>query len=186
MLDHMIGDRKKTVLAAGLVAIMIIMWVRVLTGKKPNTTAASSEPQAAEAAAPPPPVKLRFIELPKIEGRHDCIRRDFFSADALPGIRRNSTSQSTGTDTEVHVGTNHQMQEVVTRAAQKLRLEAVLEGPRAFIDDRLVGVGETLSVTDGAATYVFEVLRIRDDSVLVGCNEKKVTLKLTQSRDMTK
>jgi len=183
LLNHALVDRKKSILAVGLVAIMVIMWVRVLTGKKPKSGAAAPSQASTAQSADPAPVKFRFVELAKIEGRNDRIRRDFFSADALTAFRRDSTGRSTGTDTEVRMGTNQQSQEVVTRAAQKLRLAAVLEGPRAFINDRLVGVGETLSVRDGTATYVFEVVRIHDDSVLVRCKEREVTLKLASVND---
>jgi hypothetical protein len=187
LLGHVAGDRKKTVLAVGLVVVMAIMWGRVLTGQKPRSTSAAPNQSAAAQGADTPAVKLRFVELPKIEGRNDVIRRNFFSADSLAGFRRDATSQSAGTDTEVRVASGEKTQEVVARAAQRLRLEAVLgsENPRAFINDRLVGVGDTLSVTDGAATYVFEVLRIQDDSVLVGCSERQVALKLAPLRDKT-
>ncbi|MBN1359920.1 MAG: hypothetical protein JW993_04980 [Sedimentisphaerales bacterium] len=182
-MEHVVADRKKSILAAGLVAIMAIMWVRVLTGQKPKPGAAASVQPPAAQGAELPSVKLRFLELPRIEGRNDCIRRDFFSAQALTGFRRDSTPHSTSTDTEVRTGTSQQNQEVVARVAQKLRVEAVLEGPRAFIDDRLVGVGETLTVKEGTATYVFEVVRIHDDSVLVRCKGQEVTLKLASTRD---
>ncbi len=186
VLQHAMADRKKVILAAGLVVIMIVMWVRVLTGKKPRLASASPSQPATTQPAETQAVELRFVELPTIEGRHDSIRRDFFSAEALVGFRRDSTPQRTGTDTEVRPGTSQQVQEVVDRVAKKLRLEAVLEGPRgprASIDDRLVGVGETLSVKEGTATYVFEVVRIHGDSVLVRCKEREVTLKLASARD---
>lgn len=183
VLDHLMADRKKAALAAGLVAIMVIMWVRMLTGKKPGAAGAAPEQPPAAQSTQTPPVKLRFVELPVIEGRHDRIRRDFFSADTRAGFRRDSTPLDTGTDTEVHIGPGQQVQEVVARAAQRLRLEAVLEGPRAFINDRLVGVGETLSVKDGTTTCTFEVVRIQEDAVLVRCNGNEMTLKLAPTRD---
>jgi hypothetical protein len=185
LLERLGNDRKKTVLAAGLVVIMGIMWVRVLTGKKPQATnAAPNQPTAAQDKGTDP-VKIRFVELPAVEGRNDRIRRNFFSAGALAGFHRDPTSQNTGTDTEVRIGPDEQIQEVVAKAARKLTLGAVMwsENPQAFINDRIVHVGDTLSVKDGATTYVFEVLRIQEDSVLVRCNEKQVTLKLAQSRD---
>jgi hypothetical protein len=179
MLDRLAVDRKKTILAVGLVAVMAIMWVRVLTGEKPQQ--ATAEPSQADQSTETEPVKVRAVELPVVEGRNDCIRRDFFSADAVADFRRDSTSQNTGTDTEVRVGTSQQVQEVVARVAQKLRLSS--ETRQACINDRLLRVGETLSVKDGTAVYVFEVLQIQEDSVLVRCNGKEVTLKLTQVSD---
>ena len=178
LFDHLMADRRKVVLATGLVIVMVVMWVRVLTGKKPNAAAAAANPTETIETTTAPTVKLKFVELPVVEGRNDRIGRDFFSADVLSGFRRESTSEGTGTDTEVRTGTNQPTQEVINRVAQKLRVVAVFEGPRAYINDVLVGVGETLSVTDGQATYVFEVVQILDDSVLVRCNDKEVSLKL--------
>lgn len=176
---QLVADRKKTILAAGLLAIMAIMWGRVLTGKKTQpASAASDQPEASEKAETPA-VKLHFFELPVIEGRNDRIGRDVFSADALSGFRRESTSQGTGTDTEVRAGTTQQIQEVVDRVAKRVTLVVASEGNYAYIDDQLVGVGKTFSVTEGETTYVFEVVRIQDDSVLVRCNGREFQLKLT-------
>lgn len=184
-LGHLVADNKKAVLAGGLVVIMLIMWVRLLTGSKPDASAAATSQTSAVQKEETPPVKVRFSQLPVIEGRNDRIRRDFFSADAVVGFRGDSARQNTSTDTEVRMGTDRQNQEVIARVAQKLRLEAVMssENPRAFINDRLLGVGETLSVRDGATSHVFEVLAIQKDSVLVGCNGKQVTLKLSPLGD---
>jgi hypothetical protein len=186
-LDHLAADRKKVILAVGLVAVMVIMWVRLLTGKKPGVTSAAPEQTQSAGTKKAPPMKLQFHELPVIEGRNDRIHRDFFSADGLAAFRQDPASQDTGTDTEVRNGTGSRNEEVILRVARKgLRLEAVLEGPRAFMNDRLVSVGDRLSVKDGPTSYVFEVIEIQDDSVLVGCNGEQVTLRLTQTSDETK
>lgn len=178
MLDYLATDRKKVILAVGLVTIMVVMWVRVLAGKKVKPAAAAATPPAGQSAEPQP-AKLKFFELPVVAGRHDAIYRDFFSVDALAGFRRDPASQQTGADPEVRIEPGPQIQEVINRVAQnRLRLEAVLDGSQVFINDRLVGVGETLSVTEGPAVYVFEVVRIEEESVLVKCNGREVTLKL--------
>lgn len=177
LLDRLGGDRKKTVLAAGLLAVMGIMWMRVLTGKKTPSANAASNPTETTETTEAPATKLEFIELPVIEGRNDCIGRDVFSAEALSSFRRESPSQGTGTDTEVRTETSQKIQEVANRV---LTLVAIFEGPRAYINDQVVGIGETLSVTEGDATYAFEVVRIENDSVLVKCRDKEVMLKLTR------
>ena len=156
---------------------MAIMWGRVLTGKKPAPAAASDQPETSETSEAPA-VKLKFIELPVVAGRNDCIGRDFFSAETLSSFQRESTSQGTGTETEVRIQTSQQIQEVIDRVAKELTLVAVFEGPRAYINDQLVSVGESLSVMDGEATYVFEVVRIQDDSVLVRCHGIEVSLRI--------
>ncbi len=179
------AERKKSVLAVALVAVMAIMWVRLLTGQKPKPAGATVSPPQETASENKPQVKVRFIELPKIQGRNDCINRDFFSVETMTGFRRDLAAQSAGTDTEVRSSTSEQTQEVVAKVAQRLRLEAVLwsEHPKAFVNDQLLQVGDTLPVRDSTSTYTFEVLRIQEDSVLVGCNGKQLTLRLAQSRE---
>ena len=186
ILDHVIADRKKAILAAALVAVMASMWVRLLTGKKPASASATTSAQQETASETKPPMQVRFIELPEIQGRNDRINRDFFSADTLTGFRRDSAAQSTGTDTEVRSNASGQTQEVIARMAQRLKLEAVSwsENPSAFINDQLRQVGDTLTVRDGTRTYTFEVLRIQEDSVLVGCNGEQLALRLAQSHDV--
>jgi hypothetical protein len=77
---------------------------------------------------------------------------------------------------------------VIRRAAQKLKLEAVLwnENPRAFINDRLLGLGDRVTVKEGTTSFEFEVLRIHENSVLVGCAGTQLTLKLAQYLDVDK
>jgi hypothetical protein len=186
ILEHMAADRKKAILAAGLVAVMAIMWVRLLTGKKPSSAGAAANSPTETTKETPPPVKVRLIELPEIQGRNDCISRDFFSVETVTGLRRGSTDQGTGTDTEVRSNTSRQTQEVIARVAQRLKLEAVSwsENPAAFINDQLRQVGDTLIVRDDTQAYTFEVLEIQEDSVLVGCNGEKLTLRLAQSHEV--
>jgi hypothetical protein len=182
---YLAADRKKTVMAAGLVAMMAIMWFRVLTGRKPESAAAAKPPAAAqkETAAS---VTFRFHDLPTIPGRNDHINRNFFAVEDWSGFSRESSKRTTSTGSEVHVVTGNRTQEVIVRVAQKLRLEAVLwsQNPQIFANDRLLRVGDTLELKEGADTYVFEVVQIEADSVLVRCREQELTLELAQSNDV--
>jgi hypothetical protein len=125
--------------------------------------------------------------LPNLSGRNDYVNRDFFASRDWECFRQNSGSpQNPGT--EVHATPGDLAQEVAARLGQKLKLEAVLRDgtPRAFINDRLLRLGDRLPVHDGPDTCEFEVLRIYEDSVLVGCNGTQLTLKLVQHLDVTK
>jgi hypothetical protein len=188
VLGRVMADRKKSVLAIALVTVMVVMWGRVLTGRKPKPAAATTVPQQEKVSESEPRMKVRFTELPRIEGRNDCISRDFFSAEALTGFRRDdATSRRTSTDPEVRNVSSGPVQEVVAKVAQRLKLEAVLwsENPKAFVNDQLLQVGDTLTLKDGTTSYVFEVLRIQTDSVLVGCSGRQLTLKIAQSHDVS-
>jgi len=185
-MDLMAADRKKTVAALALVAIMAVMWFRVLTGRKPGSAHAAPDSQQTQGQERPQ-IDVRFLELPHIPGRNDCIGRNFFAVHHWDGFPTNSDRESTGTDPEVHAVTTDPTQEVVAQVAQRLTVEAVLwsEHPKAFINDQLFQAGDTLSLKDGAESYVFEVVQIEADAVLVRCRERQVTLKLAQLNDVS-
>jgi hypothetical protein len=182
ILDRLRAGGKKTAVACTLMSIMLFMWVRVLIGHRPAAAEAAPSVRPAETLPRTGPVKVTFVELPKTPGRHDAIARDFFAAPEGTYTRRNTAGRDTGTEKEVPVVSFPNRQEVIQRVAQTLKLDAVFlrESPRAFLNDRLLRVGDKLTVKDGAASYEFEVLQIYMDSVLVTCNGLQLTLKLTQ------
>jgi hypothetical protein len=175
-----IRGRKKASLAAGLAVVMGFMWVRVLTGHKPQAVgAADAPPPAKSAPAGQTPVKLKYVTLPVIPGRDDTIERDFFAGRNWSAFSKSSGS-TTGTDTEVVQPNIDRTSENISTVAKKLNLQAVLltGQPEAFINDQAVKVGDTFSFREGADLYLFEVKQIHDDSVLVECGGQSVTLKM--------
>jgi hypothetical protein len=183
----LLADGKKTILACSLVAVMAIMWVRVLIGHKPSVAAAAPVQQEATAAQDTPTVRVRMIEVPRISGRNDAIEKDCFDMQGRPQFMKSVMAQNTGTDTEVPVVSSPFDQEV-KQVAQTLKLEAVLRNgtPLAFLNDRLVQAGDTFTVERGTRVLEFEVLRIDEDSVLVECNGIQLTLELAQFVDVRK
>jgi len=187
-LRYLAADRKKTVVAVCLFVIMALMWIRVLTGKKPDSTGAAPASPEAQQGPSQSSLNVRFVALPKVLGRNDYINRDFFAARDWEAFRQGPRGQNADTGTEVHVVSSDHAQEVAIRVAQKLRLEAVLwsENPQAFVNDELLAVGDKLAATDGSDTCEFEVLRIYEDAVLIGCRGTQLTLKLAQYLDVRK
>ncbi len=187
LLDHLMIDRKKMAVAFGLVAILAIMWGRVLLGRKP-AAAMARETVTRASVRPEPPRQVRFVELPKVPGRNDTIERDFFAVQDRACFRPKGSARNPSADPEVHVVSPDHAQEVIRRIAQRLKVEAVLwsENPQAFINDQLRRVGEKITLKEGTGSFEFEVLRIYEDSVLVGCNGTRLTLKLAQDLDVHK
>lgn len=185
MLGHLAVDSKKTIVASGLLVIMALMWIRVLTGNRPRVAAAAPETGPATAAGQKVPRKPQFVELPELAGRNDSIFRNFFVVQDRT-LFQSAPAVSTGT--EVRTSSANHGQEVVHRAAGKLKLEAVLwsENPQAFINDQLLRVGDQFTVKEGIVSLVFEVVRIYEDSVLLGCNDTQLTLKMAQYLDVRK
>ncbi len=181
-------DGKKTVLASSLVLVMAVMWIRVLIGHQPGAAAAAPAQTTAAPVVRKGPAGIRMAELPKIPGRHDSIHKDCFSMRDRAPFRQSPADLNTGTDKEVPVVSPHRDQEVIQQVAQTLKLEAVIRdgSPRAFVNDRLLKVGDRFTVERGTDFLEFEVLWIYEDSVLVECNGIQLTLKLAQYVDVRK
>ena len=165
------AEKKKSVVALCLIALMGFMWVRVLVKKTPESAEAAMgqeevKPNTSE-------LKISFIELPEVAGRNDALTRDFFAADDW---------QSFMSGGEVNVVSRDGDEEIIKRVAEKLKLEAIGLGknPQAFINDKLLAVGDKLLVVDGVDTYECEVVGIEEKTVFIRCGEAEITLKLTQ------
>lgn len=176
----MAAEKKKAGIALCLIAVMGIMWVKVLTRKGPQiaraglvTEQTEVEKQLNEA------VKIAFVELPEVPGRNDIIGRDCFVAAGWRDFKSGEEGNSTVGIQEVNVPSTDQSKEVITRVAQQLKLQAIGLGqrPQAYINDRLLSVGDSLVVTDGRQMYECEVVEIREDSVLIRCLGAEITLK---------
>ena len=84
--------------------------------------------------------------------------------------------------TEVSVVSKDGNEEIIRKVAEKLKLEAIgLDGnPQAFINNKLLSVGDKLLVRDGGNTYECEVMAIEENVVLIKCGDAEITLKVTK------
>ncbi len=172
LFSQLAAEKKKSVAALCLIALMAFMWVRVLMKKTPESAKAAVgqeevKPNTSE-------LKISFIELPEVAGRNDALTRDFFAANDW---------QSFMSGGEVNVVSRDGDEEIIKRVAKKLKLEAIGLGknPQAFINDKLLAVGDKLLVAEGADTYECEVVGIEEKTVSIRCGEAEITLKLTQA-----
>ncbi len=186
LVGRLAAEKKKTVTALCLIALMIFMWVRVL-GKKTPVTAAASQRQEnvdQDVLGSNVELKISFIELPKVPGRNDVLTRDFFAADGWRNFLRNVKNPD---NTEVIVKGGNE--EFVKWAAENLKLEAIAIGsdgnPQAFINGKLLSVGDKLLVRDGGNTYECEVVGIEENVVVIKCAEGEISLELTKVIEVT-
>lgn len=173
LVNKLVAEKKKSVIAFCLIAIMAFMWIKALSGKAPQAGEAALLANAAAVASEQkaePELKVFFVELPNVKGRNDMLTRDFFVAG----------SQGFGIE-EVNVASGGS-EEKGRRIAGQLKLEAIDSGknPQAFINDVLLKTGDKLSVKDGKSVYECEVVRIEKESVLIRCGDSEITLKIEQ------
>jgi len=182
LFNQLAVQKKKTVLALCLITLMAFMWIRVLTRKAPQAAKAGLlAGQMDVETQSERELKISFIELPQAAGRNDVITRDFFDSDGWQDFVDSQGRKSTGVE-EVDIISKEGDQEVIRRVAEKLNLEAIVlsENPQAFINDKLLSVGDKLLIGDGVDKYECEVVEINENTVVMRCRESRITLKLTQ------
>ena len=171
-----LGADRKTVVAVCLVAVMAIMWMRMLFGGDPEQ-AGAQEVLASEGANKRGAVDVEFVELPRVEGRHDVLTRNFFTV-----------SKRLGGGADVSVSGEQGGQSLARRIASRIQLDAIEGGVNscAFINDRLLRAGEKFFVDDGGRVYECEVKGIEGGTVWVQCEDILITLKLSEESDISK
>jgi len=182
LFNQLAVQKKKTVLALCLITLMAFMWIRVLTRKAPQAAKAGLlAGQMDVETQSERELKISFIELPQAAGRNDVITRDFFDSDGWQDFVDGQGRKSAGVE-EVDIISKEGDQEVIRRVAEKLNLEAIVlsENPQAFINDKLLSVGDKLLIGDGVDKYECEVVEIKENTVVMRCRESRITLKLTQ------
>jgi len=177
------AEKKKAVAASCLIAVMAIMWVRVLTKQAPEAAeAASMTEQLNEIGSSNQELNLSFIVLPQVAGRNDVITRDFFASDDWRHFD-SEKGRNLAVIEEVNVVSKNGNEEVIRKIAEKLKLEAIVvlsNNPRAFINNKVISVGDKVLIRDGVDTYECEVIEIKENMVVIKCREAEVTLKLTR------
>jgi len=181
-------DKKKGIMALCLVAVMVFMWVRVLGNKEPEGAQAALTAQkiAADNANAKSNVQISFTELPDVEGRNDVLTKDFFAVDNWQDFKEGKRKHLIEIAKVAADGSNSE--EIVVKIVEKLKLEAVAlgENPRAFINDRLLRVGDKLPVRNESNMYECEIVAIEENKVLMRWEETEITLKLAHEVDADK
>ena len=180
ILSRLTADKKKTVAALCLIGLMVFMWVRVLTRKPDGAEAVPTIPVINDVAPGTEALqKYSPVDLPRIEGRHDVLARDFFSSndwrDFHGGTNFGGISASGGNG------------ELARRIAKALQFDAILTGSegrlQVSINDALYSVGDTIEIKQGEEVYEFEVVEIEDNRVSISFKETKIELKLIQTNE---
>jgi preprotein translocase subunit YajC len=183
LMGQLAAEKKKAVTTLCLILVMAFMWLRVLTKNAPEASQASlitgqlnSQDQVSQE------LNVSFIELPKVAGRNDVITRDFFTSNGWRYFGNGQKEKAV--IEEVNIVSKNGNEEVIRKVAEKLKLEATVvlgTNPRAYINDKVVSVGDKVLIRDGIDTYECEVIEIKENTVVIKCREAEVTLKLTQA-----
>ena len=180
--SQLAAEKKKSVTALCLVAVMALMWVRVLLRRTPQAAEATSVTEEIDVEYKAnTKLRISFIELPEVAGRNDVITRDFFASDGWQDSVDGQVENLAGTE-EVNISQPLSSGSHLTGAGLKLEAIGLGENPQAFINDKLLGVGDKLLVDDGVDRCEFEVVKIKRNTVVLRCRQAEITLKLTQAQ----
>lgn len=182
LVSRLAAEKKKTVTAVCLVAIMVFMWARMLSKEVPSTATAALRKEDVKQDGSDKELNITFIELPKVAGRNDVLKRDFFVVDDWQKFMKSGEGENKTRVEDVSV-VSKRNKEAMIRVAGKLKLEAIgLDGnPQVFINNKLLSVGDKLLVKDGGNTYECEVVCIEENMVLIKCGEAEITKKITKA-----
>ena len=183
MLRPLAAEKKKAMAASCLIVVMAIMWIRVLTNNGPETADAALIVEQLNAGdTTVQELNVSYIKLPQVPGRNDVITRDFFASDNWRHFK-NKQRRNLAVIEEVNVVSKNGNEEVIRKVVNKLKLEAIVvlsNKPRAFINNKVISVGDKVLIHEGIDTYECEVIEIKENIVVIKYREAEVTLKLTQ------
>jgi len=178
LISHLAAEKKKAAMAVCLIVLMAFMWARVFFRKTPAAEATVITEQMNQEGGSKPALKISFIELPKVAGRNDVITRDFFTSNNWQDF--NGKIKNVVSIEEVNVVPGDGSEEVIRKVVEKIKLEAIVVGDnaKAFVNNKVVSVGDKLLIKDGIDQYECEVVAIEENAVVISCGEAEVKLKL--------
>lgn len=182
LFNRLVAEKKRAVMASCLVAVMVFMWVRVLTKKSPEAADAAQVTDHANADGESEvELNISYVELPRIAGRNDVITRDCFASKGWRAFV-NAQGRNSAGGGEVNIVSRGGSEEVIRAVAGKLKLEAIGLGisPHALINNEMLAVGDKVLIRDVVDVYECEVIEITEDAVVIRCQEAEITLKLTK------
>ena len=181
VLSRLTADKKKTVAALCLIGLMVFMWARVLTKKPTNAEAGRSMPVINNTASDTEAMlKISFVDLPRIEGRHDVLSRDFFASNNWRDFLRENGTGSEQPNVKVSAG-----DELARRIAEKLQVETIWIGSKrqVVINEKLLSIGDKIEIKQGEEVYECEVVEIEDNRILITFGESQIELSLIRTNE---
>lgn len=177
----------KTIVAIVLIALMGILWLRVLTNGKSGPASAQAAALQNETPVTPAtmPLRITSVALPVLEGRNDTLHCDFFSPDNWPDFGQpNDTSRATASLSEEQ-RLEQQRTQFFDKLPQKLNLDAIFHAgdslpARVCIDGKILTLGQSLTVKHDTENYELTVSEIGENQVVLTWKHWSVVMKMAQ------
>ncbi|NLH16081.1 MAG: hypothetical protein GX455_05850 [Phycisphaerae bacterium] len=181
----------KIILAVVLIGVMGFMWIRVYWrhGKPAAVSAqpaASKAPQKVPAVKSAPTARLSYSPLVTVSGRHDRLARDLFSAPDTAVFPWQQAAQPIPPLESQNAVTPFEdpWDKKIRPLVERMTVDAIGTDPKgtaqAFIQDRFLVSGDTLSVQLGQQQYELKIKEIHSNAVVLEWQEHTVTLKMAE------
>ena len=176
-----------------LLVVMAILWGRVLLKGTGGPAAANAQDQSSMEGVTsdrtPEAIEIQAVQLPMVPGRNDRVSNDFFSSDNWTAFELNHNQNDSNAGVKVgEVGNSTELthRARLERIAGRLTLQAVICDAQnrpfqAFVDDKILSVGSTLTVQEGPDQYVLMLEDISEKEVSFSWNEMSVVLKMAET-----
>lgn len=182
----------KAMMMIVLLAVMGVLWGRVLLSGKtgPETASAEEAEQAAleqmMQSQQPAAVQVEMLELPEVPGRNDRLTCNFFCEENWDAFTFEGHSDVQVNSSEQTLERHQQVK--LEQIVRRLVLEAVIEDAagnphQAFVEGKILSVGDTLTVQEGPDQYMLTVNQINEKEVMFSWNKSVVVLKMSETFD---
>lgn len=169
----------KTIVAAALLLLMGVMWLRVFFGNgKPAQALAYVETKQTEDVKVEPAVDIEPVPLPIIAGRHDRLTKDYFAVALWP-----QQQQLQPQDVQRHLE-NHaerQRRDFISTLPSRLNIEVVLmptgqEPAKVCLNGKVLAEGQALILKDKDQIYELIITQIKPHAITIVCDQETIVL----------
>jgi len=176
-----------------LLSVMAILWGRVLLKGKGGPAAANAQDQRSVqdiiSDSASVVVQIEAVELPVLPGRNDRVSNDMFGGGNWTAFELNQKQIASNGGVKVSGAADSaelRHRATLGRIAGRLKLEAVICDAQnrpfqAFVDDKILSVGSTLTVEEGPDQFVLSLEEISEKEVSFSWNEMSVVLKMAET-----
>lgn len=176
------AGHKKLAVAAILLAVMAVLWVRLFVAKRvPKTAMAAADVNIVGVTSESTTPKLVYTDLPTDACRHNALANDIFSARDFKGFRRQGQSAEESEMSESDAK-NPRLSGDLAAAMKEVELIAIVNDkkPQAFfnVTDTLLEKGQSFKFTFRDQVYDFNVVNIQENKVELECSGIVVTKKI--------
>ena len=169
-------SRGRIFLAAGLLLVMGLMWVRVLLRKHPAQAKAAPDAKSAQKAQPDAKEApfASYVALPFVAGRHDCLGKNVFTTDNWPDFSAPARSQAV-----TPVNTGDPVAAEAERIVRSIAISGIMgeaNAIEAFVQYEgqymVLSPGSRLNIARGERTFEFTVTEIQSKKLVLSWNSK--------------